>query len=149
MFGKGGNMYLTQGDLFWGMDGDFVTQVMNQSEKVDFDDGAVMFNQDETADYFYVLIKGRVKLSIGTQGPVVFIATEAGMVIGWSSLVGRETYSATALCVTPVKVVRIEKKSFSGKTGTVSCQRKPSLQTSGPNAGRPFDNTVSQSCLTC
>ena len=82
-------MYLKQGDLFWGMDGDFVTEVMNQTEKVDFDDGAVMFNQDEAADYFYVLIKGRVKLSIGNQGPVVFMATDAGMVIGWSSLVGR------------------------------------------------------------
>ena len=109
---KGGIMYLTQGDLFWGMDGDFVKDVMNQVEKVDFDDGAVMFNQDETADFFYVLIKGRVKLSIGTEGPMVFMAKDAGMVIGWSSLVGRETYSATALCVEAVKAIKIEKNSF-------------------------------------
>ena len=105
-------MYLTQGDLFWGMDGDFVKDVMNQAEKVDFDDGAVMFNQGETAEFFYVLIKGRVKLSIGTEGPVVFMAKDAGMVIGWSSLVGRETYSATALCVEAVKAIKIEKNSF-------------------------------------
>jgi len=59
-------MYLTQGDLFWGMDADFVKEVMNQTEKVDFDDGGVIFNQDQAADFFYVLIKGRIKLSIGT-----------------------------------------------------------------------------------
>ncbi|MFK5951780.1 MAG: Crp/Fnr family transcriptional regulator [Desulfobacterium sp.] len=105
-------MYLTQGDLFWGMDADFVKVVMNQTEKVDFDDGAVMFNQDQTANFFYVLIKGSVKLSIGTKGPVVFIAKDAGMVIGWSSLVGRESYSATALCMTAVKTVKIEKDNF-------------------------------------
>ncbi|SMC85471.1 Cyclic nucleotide-binding domain-containing protein [Desulfocicer vacuolatum DSM 3385] len=105
-------MYLTQGDLFWGMDADFVKDVMNQTEKMDFEDGTTIFNQDEAADFFYVLIKGRIKLSIGTQGPVVFMAKDAGMVIGWSSLVGRETYSATALCVSEVKVVKIEKNSF-------------------------------------
>ena len=105
-------MYLTQGDLFWGMDADFVKEVMNQTEKVDFDDGAVIFNQDQAADFFYVLIKGRIKLSIGTQGPVVFIAKDAGMVIGWSSLVGRDSYSATALCVEPVKAIKIEKNNF-------------------------------------
>ena len=105
-------MYLTQGDLFWGMDADFVKEVMNQTEKMDFDDGAVIFNQDQAADFFYVLIKGSVKLSIGTKGPVVFIAKDAGMVIGWSSLVGRESYSATALCVTAAKTVKIEKDSF-------------------------------------
>ena len=117
MTDKGGNMYLKQGDLFWGMDGAFVKDVMNQAEKVDFDDGAVMFNQDETANYFYVLIKGRVKLSIGTEGPMVFMAKEPGMVIGWSSLVGRETYSATALCVEPLKAIKIEKDSFLEKLG--------------------------------
>jgi len=105
-------MYLTQGDLFWGMDADFVKEVMNQTEKVDFDDGTVIFNQDQAADFFYVLIKGRIKLSIGTQGPVVFMAKDAGMVIGWSSLVGRETYSATALCVSDVKTIKVKKDSF-------------------------------------
>lgn len=105
-------MYLTQGDLFWGMDADFVKEVMNQTEKIDFDDGALIFKQDQAADFFYVLIKGSAKLSIGTKGPVVFIAKDAGMVIGWSSLVGRESYSATALCMTAVKAIKIEKDNF-------------------------------------
>ena len=41
------------------------------------------------------------------------------MVIGWSSLVGRETYSATALCLSEVKAIKIEKDSFLEKLSKV------------------------------
>ena len=108
-------MYLKQGDLFWGMDGDFVKDIMTHAEKVEFDDGTTIFNQGDATDFFYVLIKGRIKLSIGTKGPVVFMAKEAGFVVGWSSLVGRETYTASAQCAEPVKALKIEKENFMKK----------------------------------
>ncbi|HKK89803.1 MAG TPA: cyclic nucleotide-binding domain-containing protein [Desulfobacteraceae bacterium] len=105
-------MHLTQGDLFWGMDSDFTKEVMNETEKTTFDENSIMFNKGDDASHFYVLLKGRVKLTIGTEGPVVYIAKDAGHAIGWSSLVGRETYSATAQCVEPVTAIKIKKDSF-------------------------------------
>ncbi|MFO7751329.1 MAG: cyclic nucleotide-binding domain-containing protein [Desulfobacteraceae bacterium] len=105
-------MHLTQGDLFWGMDSDFTKEVMNETEKTTFDEKSIMFNKGDDASHFFVLLNGRVKLTIGNEGPVVYIAKDAGDVIGWSSLVGRETYSATAQCVEPVTAIKINRDNF-------------------------------------
>lgn len=110
--GKGDIMQLKQGDLFWGMDSDFVKHVMDDTEKVNFDEGEILFKSGDSADCFYILIKGRIKLTIGDKGPVVYIAKEPGQVIGWSTLLGRDSYSATATCLEPSKMVKIAKKSF-------------------------------------
>ncbi len=112
-------MSLKQGDLFWGMDSDFVKQVMDESEKTNFEENSLIFNQGETADFFYILLKGRVKLTIDGKNQVVYIAKDAGQVIGWSSLIGRTTYSATAKCVEPVTILKIEKNSFLEKLSEV------------------------------
>ena len=105
-------MELKQGDLFWGMDNDFVVKVMDETEKLNVDEGVVLFQTGDVADDFYILIKGRIKLTIGDKGPVVYMAKEPGQVIGWSTLLGREHYSATAICVEASKMVKVGKKSF-------------------------------------
>jgi len=48
-------MYLKQGDLFWGMDNDFVKQVMNESEKNTYNEGETLFLENEPADHFHSL----------------------------------------------------------------------------------------------
>ncbi len=108
-------MHLKQGDLFWGMDSDFVKLVMNESEKNTFNEGEILFSENEQALYFYILLKGRIKLTIGDKGPSVYIAKDAGHVLGWSTLLGRETYSATAKAIEAGTVVKIEKNSFLSK----------------------------------
>jgi CRP-like cAMP-binding protein len=105
-------MELKQGDLFWGMDNDFVIKVMDETEKKNVDEGATLFKEGEDASHFYILIKGRIKLTIGDMGPVVYIAKEAGQVIGWSTLLGRDKYSATATCVEESKMLKVDKKRF-------------------------------------
>ncbi|MCP4119000.1 MAG: cyclic nucleotide-binding domain-containing protein [Desulfobacteraceae bacterium] len=94
------------------MDSNFVKQVMDETEKIDYDEGAVLFEAGAPAGYFYILIKGRIKLSIGEEGPIVYIAKDPGQVIGWSTLLGRDLYSATATCVVPTKMVKVAKDSF-------------------------------------
>ncbi len=109
---KGDIMQLKQGDLFWGMDSNFVKQVMDETEKKNYDEGAVLFDSGDAADHFYILIKGRIKLTIGGEGPIVYIAKDPGQVIGWSTLLGRDLYSAKATCVEPTKMVKVGKDSF-------------------------------------
>jgi hypothetical protein len=58
-------MLITQAELFWGLNHDFVEQVMADASKETRSEGDILFLTGEKADYFYTLIKGRVKLSIG------------------------------------------------------------------------------------
>jgi CRP-like cAMP-binding protein len=105
-------MYLKQGDLFWGMGKEFVQEAMQAAEKIDRHDGDYLFMGGDAASHFYILVKGRVKLSIGETGPVVYMARHPGEIIGWSSIIGRDLYSATAQCVEPTHLVKVEKKKF-------------------------------------
>lgn len=105
-------MYLNQKDLFWDMSKDFVTEAMSASEKVAKEEGQPLFGEGTYAEYFYVLIKGRVQLSVGESGRVVYIARHAGEIIGWSSLIGRENYSANAKCIEAASLLRFDSNAF-------------------------------------
>jgi CRP-like cAMP-binding protein len=91
-------MYFQQADLFWGMNRDFVKEVMNISEKESHPKGRFVFHEGDPAAHFYILIKGRVKLTIGDVGQMVHTVDQAGEAFGWSSLIDRDVYSATAEC---------------------------------------------------
>ncbi len=105
-------MVFTMGDFIMGMGKDFALQAMEISEKLSLAEGDTLFYEGESADNFYVLIKGRVELSLGKAGPVVYTAKHPGEVIGWSSLVGRSSFSASARCLEPVKLVKFDRESF-------------------------------------
>lgn len=105
-------MYLKMGDFITGMGREFALKAMEISEKISGNKGDVLFCAGEPANYFYVLIKGRVQLSLVRSGPVVYMAKHPGEVIGWSSLVGRDDYSALAECAENVKLLKFERQSF-------------------------------------
>ncbi len=103
-------MYLRQKDIFWGMKKDFVKEIMKLSTTETHQKGTVLFKEGDLADQFYILLKGRVKLSLGKIGQSVYLASNAGEAFGWSSLTGRDTYSASAECLSPTKLLKIDKK---------------------------------------
>jgi len=69
-----------------------------------------IFRQGEPARHFYLLVEGRVRLSLGHEQLLAYVASEPGDLLGWSSLVEYGTYSASAECLVPVKVLKIEKR---------------------------------------
>jgi len=91
-------MYIQQSDLFWGMNRDFVKEVMNIAEKESYQKGDFLFREGDPATNFYILIKGRVKLTIGEAGQMVYTVDRAGEAFGWSSLIERDVYSASGEC---------------------------------------------------
>ena len=103
-------MLLTQAELFWGLNHDFVEQVMADASKETRPKGDILFLTGEKAEYFYTLIKGRVQLSIGENGRMVFVVSRAGESFGWSSLVDRNEYSASAECADTTTVVKIKRE---------------------------------------
>lgn len=94
-------MYIQQSDLFWGMDRNFVKEVMEIAARESYQEGDFLFHEGDPANYFYILIKGRIKLTVGESGPVVYTVDHAGEAFGWSSLIGREAYSASGQCLEP------------------------------------------------
>jgi len=113
-------MYLKMSDFILGMGKEFALEAMEISEKVDCDTGQILFKLDAPADHFFVLIKGRVKLYLGEKGPlylgekgpVVYHARHPGEIIGWSTLIGREAYSASAECTEAANLLRFEREGF-------------------------------------
>ena len=105
-------MYLKMGDFITGMGKEFALEAMEISEKMSGSKGDILFHTGDPADYFYVLIKGQVQLSITNAGPVVYVARHPGEVIGWSSLVGRNDYSATAQCSDTANLLKFDRQSF-------------------------------------
>ena len=55
-------MYLQQTQLFWGLSQEFVKKVMSVATLVSFQPGDVVFQKNEPASCFYILIKGQVKV---------------------------------------------------------------------------------------
>ena len=105
-------MYIQQADLFWGMNRNFVKAVMDMAEKETFQKGDILFREGDPATYFYILIKGRAKLIIGEDGPVVYTVDHAGEAFGWSSLIDRDVYSASAECTEVTTLQKIDAKTF-------------------------------------
>ena len=91
-------MYIQQSDLFWGMNRDFVKEVVNIAVKESYQKGDFLFREGDPAANFYILIKGRVKLTIGEIGQMVYTVDRSGEVFGWSSLIERDVYSASGEC---------------------------------------------------
>jgi CRP-like cAMP-binding protein len=65
-------MYIQQSALFWEMDRDFVKDLMGIAVRETYQTGDFLFSEGDPADHFYILIKGRVKLTVGETGPVVY-----------------------------------------------------------------------------
>jgi CRP-like cAMP-binding protein len=105
-------MYIQHADLFRGMSKDFLKKVMEITTKESHEKGAVLFREGDQAVYSFVLLQGRVDLSIGEMGHVVFVVSRPGEAFGWSSLIGRNLYSASAECKVPTRLLKMEKEKF-------------------------------------
>jgi len=107
-------MHFKQGDLFWGMSREFVQEAMDTSEKFSQNEGDFLFHEGDPANYFYILLKGRVLLSRGKEGPTVYMVQHTGELIGWSTLTGRENFSASARCLESSSLLKFERDRFLG-----------------------------------
>ena len=105
-------MIIGQSELFRDMNREFVKEIMDSSSKESFEEGDVLFQEGGPARHFYIMLKGRVRLRIGEVGQMVHSVSRAGEGFGWSSLVGRAVYSATAECLAPTKVIKFDNREF-------------------------------------
>ncbi len=105
-------MHFKMGDFIMGMGKEFATEAMDISEKLSLNEGNILFNVGDSAGHFYVLLKGQIQLSLGKTGFVVYQARHPGEIIGWSCLIRRETYSASAECTESTNLLRFDRENF-------------------------------------
>jgi CRP-like cAMP-binding protein len=105
-------MYIKMSDFFMGMGKQFTMEVLDIAQKLFQNESEVLFHEGDPAEHFYVLLKGRVKLSLGETGPVVYMVREPGEIIGWSGLVGRDRYSASGECMEETNLLKFNRDVF-------------------------------------
>lgn len=102
-------MYIRQMDLFWGLSQNVVNRVMTIAQREALAQGAVLFRSDDAARYLFILVQGQVEISMGERGAGVYLGSRVGESFGWGSLIGRATYGGSAICNTPVVVLKLDR----------------------------------------
>lgn len=92
-------MYIKQSELLWGLDNHFIKEFIDSAMKKTYPEGYKLFSAGDPADFFYIMMKGRIRLSVGEEDKTTYIVEHGGEGFGWSSLVGMPKYSASAECV--------------------------------------------------
>ncbi len=79
------------------------------ADEVSFQQGDRIFEEDQPAHTLYLLLDGWVDILINTDGRgnhrESVTTRTAGDVLGWSAVVEPYVYTASAICVSPVKMI--------------------------------------------
>jgi CRP/FNR family transcriptional regulator, cyclic AMP receptor protein len=105
-------MVLSQADLFYGVNHLFLKDVMAMAGRESLDAGIVLFREGAPAEHFFILIDGCVQLSIQENRRAVYVCSKTGEMFGWSSLIGGDRYSASAVGTDPTHFLRIRSRDF-------------------------------------
>lgn len=103
-------MHFKQGDLFWGMDIEFVKAVTELAVHISCKEGERIFDIGDPADHFYVLLKGSVNMARGKDK--LYTANHAGEIFGWSALIQRKDFAASATCAADSEILKIGRDTF-------------------------------------
>jgi len=91
-------------------------------DDVNYEADQVIFNQGDRADFLYFVLDGKVSIRFNPEdGPVLSVAqVEEGDVFGWSSALGSDSYTSSAVCTECGVFIRIE-----GAELKTLCQEHP------------------------
>jgi CRP/FNR family cyclic AMP-dependent transcriptional regulator len=103
-------MYFKQSDLLWGLDKHFIQEFIETSMKETHPKGFMLFEEGDPADFFFILVKGSIRLKLGKPGRTTYLINHAGEAFGWSGLVGLQKYSTSAEFLKESMVMRFAKE---------------------------------------
>lgn len=95
--------------LFQGLTPSEMKLVISRFEDIAFPAEHVVFHQGDPADKLYVVISGRVAIRFKPDdGDVLDVAeVERNGVFGWSSVLGRQSYTSSAICLEACEAVYV------------------------------------------
>ena len=101
-----------ESDLFKGVSQRVIGEIGKLSEEVVFEKDFVIFSADEEASYIYELAEGTVDIVVSEKDNMHYSIMRPNEIFGWSALVEPYVYTATARCMTKVKVIRIARDAI-------------------------------------
>ena len=105
-------MIVTEIELFKGIEAEVMNQISNICSEENYSKDVVLFNKGEKAENLYILEEGSLHLVLANGGTITYLLNEPGQVFGWSSMVESGQYTASGVCATDLKVLRIEKEKL-------------------------------------
>jgi len=102
-------MIIREIDLFEGMSEEIEQELAKVMEGKSYNSGEVIIKEGAAADNFYILQTGALNVKVAGAKQTTHVAIRPGEAVGWSSLAGRETYTASVECAEPSKLVKINK----------------------------------------
>lgn len=103
-------MIIQEADLFRDVKGQTMSEISKIMVEESYEKGSLVFRAGDPARSFFLIVDGRVRLSIGAEGEIDYTASRPGEAFGWTGMVDRPTYVASAECLTPCKLVRIDRE---------------------------------------
>jgi len=105
-------MIIQKAELFKDLNPEIMDKISKIMVEESYQPGALVFKSGAPAKHFYILVDGMVRLFIGTKGEISYTVNIPGEAFGWTGLVDRPTYTATAECAAPSKIMKIENESL-------------------------------------
>jgi len=105
-------MYVQDAELFKDLSPEIMKELSKIMVEESYEPGAFVFKAGSPARHFYILVDGRVRLFIGTKAEISYTVCNPGEAFGWSGMVDRPLYTATAECSTRTKVMKIDNESL-------------------------------------
>ena len=105
-------MIVNEIDFFKGIDPTAMEKIVNICSEQTYTKDAVLFSKGDAADCLYILEEGTIKLIIENGGSITYSLSDPGEVFGWASMLELGLRTASGVCATDLKVVRIEKEKL-------------------------------------
>ncbi len=102
-------MILSETNFFKGIDSEVMDKITAICNEEEHPKDKVLFKKDEDAKSLFILKGGTVNLVIHNGGTLATLLTEPGEVFGWSCMVEGGVYTASGICATDSKIVKIDR----------------------------------------
>ncbi len=105
-------MSIRENRLFKGVGKNFIEHIEAIAVRESHGKGVFLFKTGDPANHFYILEEGRICICADKKGHEVSFIYTPGEFFAWSTLLDRPSYSASAECVVPSRVLKIAKKQL-------------------------------------
>ncbi len=103
-------MIVKEIELFKDIDYEVINKIAEICSEENYEKGTVLFEKGQEADRLYILEAGTINLVIQNGGTLTYSLKDPGEIIGWSCMVEAGAYTASGICATDVRAVKIEKQ---------------------------------------
>ena len=103
-------MIVKEIELFKGIDVDVINEIAGICAEETYSKDTLLCEKGQKANFMYILEEGTVNQVIKNGGTIVYKHSDPGLVLGWSAMIESGVYTASAVCATDIKVLKMDKQ---------------------------------------